>query len=197
MSLTKVQIISAAITLMGKKPILSLDQQSDIVTAAEQAFDYLLPAQLSSGFWRFATTIAPLSQLNFTPVPNFAWAYAFELPGDYLKMVRILPQNWDFEIFEHHVMYTNVTGPLYIEYVRMVDDIAQLPDYFSNWLIKAIAVELCLTSANSASYLSALKPERDFLLAVAMANDAQNRPQTPLISQPILQNRFVTTIASG
>jgi len=34
-------------------------------------------------------------------------------------------------------------------------------------------------------------------LGIALAADAQNRPQTPLQSQPILSRRYISTFASG
>ena len=198
MPLTKVQIVSNAIALMGKKPITSLVNQSDIVTAAEQAFDMVYPSIMSKYFWRFATTIAQLSMLDITPVGGY-WQYAYQLPGDYLKLIHLYPPNWDFEIYQDFQLYTNFQGnsqALYIEY-QFLPLIQFLPDYFCEYLIYEIAAYLCLASAQSPQFFQALRPRADYLMQSALAADAQNRPQTPLQSAPMISRRYVTTFASG
>jgi hypothetical protein len=197
MALSKTEIISNAITLLGNKPILSLEGQGDMVAAAAQAFDMLLPAKLSEGFWRFATTYTMLNQIQDLIIPSqMNWLYAYELPDDYLEMVRLHPQNYNFEIFENNVMYSNVLSPQYIEYVRLVDP-DDLPPYFVHYFVYELALYLCLSSATSATYYAALKPERDFTLGLAMAKDAQNRPQSPMASMPVISGRWVSTWANG
>jgi len=214
MASTQVQIISNALSIMGKKPIISLDDNSDIVTAAVQAFNYLLPSILAKYFWRFATTIAQLQQLNIKPVGNY-WSYAYALPPDYLKLVHLYPPNWDFEIYNNQQLYSNfnstiqyippppsppqplpAANPLYIEY-QFLPLVQFLPDYFNEYFAYELASYLCLTNAQSVNYFQVLRPRADFLLQSALAADAQNRPQTPLQSAPMISRRYVTTFASG
>ena len=197
MAFSKTEIISNAITLLGNKPILSLEGQGDMVDAAAQAFDMLLPAKLSEGFWRFATTYALLNQIQDLEIPSqMNWLYAYELPDDYLELVRLHPQNYSFEIFQNNVMYSNINSPQYIEYVREVEP-DDLPPYFVHYFVYELALYLCLSSANSAAFYGALKPERDYTLGLAMAKDAQNRPQSPLASMPVISGRWVSTWANG
>lgn len=197
MALSKTEIISNAITLLGNKPILSLEGQGDMVDAAAQAFDMLLPAKLSEGFWRFATTYTMLNQIEDLVIPQqMNWLYAYQLPDDYLEMVRLHPQNYNFEIFQNNVLYSNVLSPQYIEYVREVEP-DDLPPYFVHYFVYELALYLCLSSANSAAYYAALKPERDYTMGLAMAKDAQNRPQSPLASMPVISGRWVSTWANG
>lgn len=63
MALTKVQIISNALAQLGHAPVVSLIDQDELVVAAEQAFDMLLPSVLSANNWRFASKIEQLSFL--------------------------------------------------------------------------------------------------------------------------------------
>ena len=197
MALDKTEIISNAVCLLGNKPILSLAGKGDLVDAAEQAFDMLLPAKLSEGFWRFATTYALLTRIEDIEIPaEMNWMYAYALPEDYIELVRLHPQNFSFEIFENNIMYSNIGAPQYIEYVREVAP-DKLPPYFVHYFVYELALYLCLSSATSAAYYAALKPERDYTLALAMAKDAQNRPQSPLVSAPVISGRFVSTFANG
>ena len=198
MALTRTQIISQALTLMGKKPIMNLVNQSDIVTAADNCFDMLLQATLSEGFWRFATKIVELQQNVNVPIGGY-WFYAYNLPNDYLKMVHLWPQQWDFEIYAGNLLFSNFNNsgqPLFIEYL-FLPDVQFLPPYFVKYFIFEIAALLALTNAQMPDYYSELERKKGIELAIAQAADAQNRPQTPLQSMPVLSRRFVTTFASG
>ncbi len=195
MAMTKVQIISNALALLGQKPINSLQNQNSITTSAEQAFDYLVPLILSTGFWRFATKIVQLSQLVTTPIVT-NWAYIYELPADYLKLVRQYPQNWAFEIYSDRQIYSNVQGPLYIEYIFQ-PDVGQLPYYFNDYLIYRIAERLALSNAQNVQFSEKLRQDMGIAMGVGLAADAQNRPQTPMVSQPIIADRAVSWYFSG
>ncbi len=198
MPLTRVQIISQALTVMGKKPIMNLINQSDIANAADASFDYLLQSVISKYFWRFATLIVVLSQNVVAPIGGY-WRYSYQLPADYLKLVHLWPQQWDFEIYQNSHLYANFNNqgqPLYLEY-QNTPLVENFPPYFQEYFIYEISAYLALSNAQMADYYEALKKDRDFLLAVAQCADAQNRPQTPLQSQPMLSRRFVTTFASG
>jgi hypothetical protein len=196
MSLTQVQVISNALTLMGKKPINSIsDKIDDITNAALQAYNFLLPSVISKAPWRFATQVVELSQLVTAPVIT-QWAFSYALPGDFLKMIRQYPQNYAYEIYAGNIMYSNINGPLYIEYVFLPEQTA-FPDYFNHYFVYELAAYLSLSNAQSPQFYQPLAQERDFLRAVAMAADAQNRPQSPIASAPMIQNRYVTTGISG
>jgi hypothetical protein len=198
MPLTRVQIISEALTLMGKKPILNLTNQSDIVTAADQAFDMLLTDTISKGFFRFATRIVQINQNVNTPVGGY-WLFSYTLPADYLKLVHLWPVMYDFEIYENNALYSNFNNafqPLFLEY-EFSPLVVNLPPYFVKYFIYELAMHLSLSNAQRPDYFEALKGERGILLAQAQAADAQNRPQTPLQSAPMLTRRFVSTFASG
>jgi hypothetical protein len=198
MPLTQTQIISQSLTIMGKKPIMNLVNQSDIVTAAVNSWDYLLQSVVSKYFWRFATLIAVLSQNVVPPIGGY-WRYSYQLPADFLKLVHLWPQQWDFEIYRNNLLYANFNNqsqPLYLEY-QNTPLVETFPPYFQEYFAYEIAAYLALSNAQMPDYYEAIKKERDFQLAVALAADAQNRPQTPLQSAPMLSRRFVTTFASG
>jgi hypothetical protein len=199
MAFTRTQIISNAIALLGKGMINSTQGQSTLVDTAGQAFDFLLPCKLSQHFWRFATTIVQMAQLNQTPVVT-NWRYIYQLPGDYLETVRVYPQQYNWEIYQGTnqipVIYSNYNGNFWLEYVHIVDP-TLLPNYFVHYFVYEIAHYLSLSSAQQTQYTPLLEKQRDYQLGIALAKDAQNRPQTPLASQPMITNRFVATWCGG
>lgn len=191
MPFSKVQIISFAIAKLGHKPIQSLDNQSDLVNSAEQAYEILLPIIISEHQWRFSCKIAQVTQLVDEPIVD-NWTYIYQLPADYLKMIRQYPHNYSFEIYEDSKMYSNINNPLYIEYQYM-PTVFKLPAYFVNYIACAIAEHLALSTAHNVQYAQKLANDMETARVQALAADAQNRPQQPLVSQPIITNRSVNS----
>lgn len=195
MPLTKVQLISNALTLIGSSPITSLENGGNIVTAAIQAYDFLLPAKLCENSWRFACTIQQLAQLVEKPVVQ-QWQYIYQLPANFLKTIHMYPQNYDFEFYENGKIYSNLKGPLFLEYVFMPVQ-QNIPDYFNNYFVYELAAYLALANAQNVNYATYLEGKREIQRAIAMSIDSQNRPQTPLFSQPVINRRYVAAAIYG
>jgi len=114
-------------------------------------------------------------------------------------LIHLWPQQWDFEIYQQNLLYTNFNNAnqtLFLEY-QFLPLVANLPAYFVKYFVYEIAAYLALANAQMPDYYSELERKKGVELAIAQCADAQNRPQTPLQSQPVLSRRFVTTFASG
>jgi len=181
--------------LLGHKPVTTLDNADDLVIAAEQAFDILLPSVLSTGNWRFSITITQLSLSNQVPPPQTNWQNIYYLPSGYLKNLRIIPQNYVYEIYSNSEIWCNwgTLSPVFMEYA-FLPDIAQIPSVFINYFIYEIAGFLALSNAQKPEYYSVLESKRINQLAIAAATDAQNRPQYSQVDIPVLNNRNITGI---
>ena len=190
MATTKTSVISNAISVLGHKPIITLDNADDLTVAAEQAFDMLLPSVLASGNWRFAVQIAELSRLVEVPPSGSCWTSVYALPAGYLKNIRIYPQNYAYEIYENNKLYTNWTGAVWMEYVFQ-PSVEKLTPAFVNYFCFEIAAYLALSNAQKPEYYSVLEAKRIQTLAMAAATDAQNRPNFSQVDFPVLSNRYI------
>jgi len=181
--------------LLGHKPIQTLDNADDLVTAAEQAYDLLLPAILSIGNWRFATTISQLSLSTEVPPLQTNWQNIYLLPSGFLKNIRIIPNNYVYEIYANSQIWCNwgTSTQVFMEYAFM-PDVSQLTANFINYFIYEIAVFLAPASAQKPDYMAVLDRKRNELWAVAQATDAQNRPQYSQADIPVLNRRNITGI---
>jgi len=190
MATTKVKIISSAVALLGNAPVTTLDNANDLVISAEQAYDLLLPSVLSNAPWRFATTIQQLSKTLETPPTETLYESIYLLPAGYLKTIRVFPQNYAWEIFESKKLYTsfNTDEPFYMEYVFQPDP-SLLPSYFVSYFVYEIAAYLALSNAQKPEYFNVLETRRVSSQAMAVASDAQNRPNSSQIDFPVLTNR--------
>lgn len=177
--------------LLGHKPITTLDNADQMTVAASQAFDLLLPQVLSQNNWRFAVAIQPLVQS--VEIPPAPWGSIFNLPSGFLKLIRLYPNIYEFDIYNGKKIYTILRGgsqPFSIEYVFM-PDINQLPPHFVGYFIYEIGKYLCLASAQRPDYAAYLKQECAYQFAMAAAVEAQNRPQYSQVLFPILVNRMI------
>src|SRR5262245_51891526 len=139
MAYTKTSIVSLAVQILGHKPIQTLENADDMVISASQAFDILLPSVLSTGNWRFSIKIQQLTLSTEVPPPQTNFNQIYLLPAGYLKNIRIIPQNYVYEIYSNNQIWCNwgVDGPVYMEYAYL-PEIAQLPAYFVNYFIYEI-----------------------------------------------------------
>lgn len=202
MAFTKTSIVSLAGLLLGHKPIQTLDNADDLIIALEQAFDVLLPSVLSTGNWRFSIQIQQLSLSTMTPPPQINWQNIYLLPAGYLKNIRIIPENWDYEIYQNSQIYCNwgTQSPVFMEYAFM-PAISELTPNFVNYFIYELALFPALANAQKPDYVKYLEGKRTTQLAIAAATDAQNRPQFSQINIPMLNNRnisgFIGSVTTG
>lgn len=195
MAYTKTSIVSLAAMLVGHKPIISLDNSDDLITSISQAFDYLLPSVLSTGNWRFSMKIVQLSLSTEVPPLQTGWQNIYLLPAGYLKNIRIIPQNYDYEIYANSQIWCNwgSQSPVFMEYA-FLPEIAQLPAYFIDYFIYELAGFSCLASAQKPDYFAAIEQKKNVQWAIAAAADAQNRPQYYEWEIPMLTLRNVSGI---
>ena len=195
MAYTKTSIISLAVMLLGHKPIITLDDADDMVISAEQAYDILLPSVLSTGNWRFAMKIQQLTLSTDVPPPQTNFQQIYLLPAGYLKNIRIIPENYVYEIYSNNQIWCNwgTQSPVFMEYAYLPDT-ATLPANFINYFIYEIATFLCLSTAQKPDYFKALEAKKNVQWAIAAAADAQNRPQFVEYDIPMLTKRNITGI---
>lgn len=212
MAMTETIVISNAITLLGHAPITTLSNPDQLTNAAIQAYNMLLPGILSQNNWRFAINIQPLVRsLEIAPSP---WGAVYNLPTGFLKLIRLYPNIYEFDIYNNSKLYTilqngwngcgqpptpptpppdpccNRQQQFSIEYVFQ-PDVSQLPFRFVNYFIYEIALNLCLSSAQRPDYYTVLEKQRNYQYAMAAASEAQNRPQYSQVLFPVLTNRAI------
>lgn len=181
--------------LLGHKPIQTLDNADNMVIAAEQAFDILLPKVLSTCNWRFAIKIEQLVLSTEVPPPQTNWSQIYLLPAGYLKNIRIIPQNYVYEIYSNNQIWCNwgTQTPVYMEFAYQVDP-AYFPAYFVVYFIHEIASFIALANAQKPDYAKYLEQKKNTEWALAAAADAQNRPQQYQWEIPMLNKRNITGI---
>ena len=213
---TQTSIISNVVALLGHKPIITIDNPDNLVLAAIQAYDLLLPDLLSQNNWRFAIKIQPLVQaFEIAPYP---WRTVFNLPSGFLKLIRLYPNIYEFDLYANSKLYTlwntswnlcdgqpppppppphdpccgngNQGRLLHIEYVYQPEP-NQFPPRFVPLLVYTIASYLALSNAQRPDYAAWLTTQAQSKYAMAAASEAQNRPNFSQVLFPVLANRNI------
>lgn len=129
------------------------------------------------------------------PPVQTGWQNIYLLPAGYLKNIRIIPNNYVYEIYSNSQIWCNwgTLSPVYMEFAY-VPDIAQLPATFVNYFIYEIAAMLALSNAQKPDYFGSITTQKNIQWAIAAAADAQNRPQFVQVNIPVLTNRYITGI---
>jgi len=181
--------------LLGHKVVTTLDDADDLVVAAEQAYDILLPSVLSTGNWRFCKKIEQLVLSTEVPPIQTGWQNIYLLPAGYLQNIQIIPNNYVYEIYSNNQIWCNwgTMSPVYMEF-SFVPEPNELPASFVNYFIYEIATLLALSNAQKPDYATYLESKKNTQWAIAAASDAQNRPQFVKWDIPTLSKRNISGI---
>lgn len=86
MATTKIDIVNRALGFLGAEFISSLTEDTKAARFANQLYDDTRDAVFRSHPWNCCIKRATFSLLSSTP--NFYFSYQFQLPNDFLRMVR-------------------------------------------------------------------------------------------------------------
>ena len=89
MGYTVLGIWNLALGRIGANVVASLTENTPQAVAANAVWEFIRDEVLQAKDWRFAKTRAPL-ELRYE-VPDYAYTWAYVLPGDFLRLCRTKP----------------------------------------------------------------------------------------------------------
>lgn len=87
-----------ALRRIGEQPIASITEESEAAGVMSDIYDILLDNELRQWSWPFATTTVSLAAVSGETPPD--WGYVFQLPADYLQVVKLIDTNTGTTITE-------------------------------------------------------------------------------------------------
>lgn len=146
---TQIDVINRALIELGKDPITSIDDNSDAARVMRALWATVLDSTLSLSNWGFAGAVAQLAT-NGEDTLDFRYANKYPLPGEFVKLRRILPEDCSYRL-TGDAIFTDAGAPLVISYTQRVVAINRWPalvtEVFSARL--AVAAALKLTGSRS------------------------------------------------
>ena len=181
----RLSVYNAALVLLGNQPLLTLSDNVASRRALDRVWDETLAFMIEGAFWKFACRTDEL-QTSDTATSQFGYNYVYELPEDYVRIVRISDNNRmrptliDF-LIEAGFLFCDCT-PLYLQYVS--NDAAYGYDT-GKWppsFVRALSDELALRAAphltgGAAPQIQALAAQAKKSFYIAKGRDAVNQPE--------------------
>lgn len=180
---TKIGLISAALILLGEKPLVSLSDDRYGATVGAALFELIFENELQSNRWRFAMKKAALSEL--VDVPLNEWQHSFQLPTDMLLSVGVFPSA-PYEIYGDHLYTDQATVEL--DYMFKPEP-GQVPGYFSIMLVYALARDMIKPITESDTGVQIMQKKYVQQRDRALYADSQGRPPTQIRSNPFIDVR--------
>jgi len=133
-SKTKIAICNLALRSLGADRIMAIDEDNETARILNDVYDLLLDEVLRAHPWNFAQKRTSLARLDKTPA--FDYDYAYQLPSDCLRVVRMSDKTAKFKI-ENNELLTN-KGEAKILYIARITD----PNLYDSAFITAFATRL-------------------------------------------------------
>lgn len=183
---SKIDLISAALTLIGDVSINTLIGDSRSQKVASALYDTIVQNELTRSRWGFARTKAQLSLTTDAPLDN-DFKSIYQLPSDMLILIKINPLV-NYKIYGDK-LYCNLTQELHCDYIYNAPE-SEWPVYFSKMVQYALAKDFATSIRDSASARNEMSNEYLNASADAMSRDAQQYPQEQIRSNPFTAVRF-------
>jgi len=183
----RTSIISNAFVLLGKRSITSIASGGPVVQDADQIYDMLMAAELSNPDWRFATTVVQLSQLAGIDPGYKGYSAAYQKPAGLLAIWALWPQR-PYEIFGDRIWTVGSNQTIQVEY-REVTSESKMPAVFLNYFTFVMAYNLGISLTEHDKILSRLEARMNVSRSIAMAVNAQERPNKAIQSSPWISAR--------
>lgn len=197
---SKVEIVNAAMTLLGESRIISIDDDVKPAREAKAIWDITLDAVLASYNWSFAKTRAALPAL--TDAPAFQYALKYQIPTEALRLLFIGDYYVGLDLTDYRSsptaeytvegrqILTDMAAPLNVKYVQRISDTTMMsPSFvmaFSSKLAELLAEPLTQSDQKRA------RAEAAFNRAIALAirANAIELPPEPLPDDSWLMSRL-------
>lgn len=179
---SQIQVVNAALRMIGTRRITALDQGSVEAVEAEDAWDRVRDATLRGHPWNFAMKRAVLAA--HADAPSWGYTSAYQIPSDCLRVWQVDGLSWrDWTVARHGTspnevtaILANTTGALNIAYVQRVDDVSKWDAMAIRVLELDLALELSKKITDSNPDVQALYEMRRMALREAKVADAVETP---------------------
>lgn len=177
MSQSVTSICNRALQHLGAARILDITDDTRNGRACNACYDAVRRAELRKNYWRFSilrVTLAPLAV-----VPAFDFKYAFQLPPDYLRIIKPRDSFLDWQL-ENGKILTNQSAVLNLRYVADVIDPTLMDAMFAEGTSLKMGHAMCEEITQSASKKAVITQDyKDLIKEARMVNAFETIPTEP------------------
>ena len=170
---SKVYINNMAFIEVGANPISTFNATDTTkeADAARALYDICLDEVFEAHTWDFAKLWKALALDAGYVFVDEEYEYAYELPGDFVKISRLENEATIYEIRDTHIV-TNEED-LKIEYIRKIDDTTKYPVHFVMALIARLKASYNFLGKKGAKTIDFMSIYVNSILPTAKTEDAK------------------------
>lgn len=175
---SEVAICNAALAKVSNNRIASLTEGSTAGDLCNEMYERIRDRLLRRHIWNFNKKRVKLAQLSAVPV--FGWTYAYQLPSDWVRNIAVFPdsaglnQTHGYEV-EGRAILTDHEN-IWLVYGAKITDPNDFDDMFREALAYALAVELAVPLAKSATLRDRMNEAFQAYVMEAQTIDGQDDP---------------------
>jgi hypothetical protein len=192
MATTKIDIVNRAIGLLGGEFISSLTEDTKSARFANQLFDDTRDAVFRSHPWNSCIKRDSFSLLSSTPAYYFS--YQFQLPSDFLRIVRPEDDTIEYKIEGDKIL--TETDTFKATYIYRNTDVGTYDPLLVDVLAHKLAAVLTMPLLQDIKTLNAMNQLYELKLREARSADAQEGTPEGLDADYWLESRNSGTLIS-
>ncbi len=164
-------IIAQAFRLLAQAGISSFSDTSQQAADAAEQYGEALGICLEHSDWSFARNFAELPEVTTPALTDPNLPYAYQLPGDCVKLRFVYPDGTKWRVDETH-LWADSPAPLLIFYTRNLDSEAGMPKSFRFAVSAKLAWDLAPKDGKSSAATQRLEKTFETALQNAARKDA-------------------------
>lgn len=175
---SKVAICNAALAKVSNNRIASLTEGSTAGDLCNEMYERVRDRLLRRHIWNFNKKRVKLAQLSTAPV--FGWTRAYQLPSDWVRNIAIYADaagvnpTHGYQVEGRTILSDHES--IYLVYGARVTDPNDFDDMFREALAYALAVELAVPLAKSATLRDRMAAAFEAYVMEAQTIDGQDDP---------------------
>ncbi len=181
-------IINAGLILLGELPIVSTSDNRKAARLAALRYPQVRDAVLRAHPWNCAVKRGSESAAA-SPAPAFGWTKAFNVPADFLRLVRLEDHRQDYAYENGQILTDNAS--IKFLYIFQLTDVNKMDALLRETIAARLAADSALALAKSGSLTALLWKQYETKLGEARSIDAQENPTQEFMADEWDNARFI------
>jgi hypothetical protein len=186
---SQTSICNLTLIRLAQQPITDIDEGTVVADKLKAIYDDVRDYVLTRHPWNFAMKRAALAQLSETPA--WGWSYYYQLPTDCLRIWQMNElENEDLWEIEAEGRLATDEGSANIMYIARVEEAGRYSPGFVSALAARLAEETALDLTGRPEVVKLMMQKWPTELAVAVAQDSQEKGPISFLSEAWLNARI-------
>lgn len=177
MAASDIEICNIALALVGEPSITAFTDATEAERQCERLYPLARDTVLRLHPWNFAEKQSQLSLA--VAVPDFEFTYYFDLPADYIRVVKVDLAESSYRVVQGTYIATD-DSEVNLVYTAKITDTTKFDPLFTQAIAYYLASQLCMILPNKSGLNAQFMQMFDSVLKMAKQVDGQENSPTKL-----------------